>query len=206
MYIILSLTVKNLILEMLYLSHEFLTNNFQIEVLDILSLITVISGISVIISKNPIISLLFLILLFGGVSSYLIFIGMNFIGLSYLIIYIGAVSILFLFILMLIDIRTSELQNNNKNSLTLAIIIGIIMSFSFLQSSTYINEIDLKKNIISFVSSNDWNGNLIDTNHISNIGNILYTNYNIWLFITGFILLLAMTGTIVITLKNKNTQ
>ena len=183
-------------------SNELFMNNFKIEILDILSLIIIISGICVILNKNPVVSLLFLILLFGGVSSYLIFIGMNFIGLSYLIIYIGAISILFLFILMLIDIRISELQNVNKNSLILAIIIGVIMSFSFLQSSIYTSEIDITNNI-SFVSSNDWNGNLIDTNHISNIGNIIYTNYNIWLIITGFILLLAMVGTIVITLKNK---
>lgn len=183
-------------------SNELFMNNFKIEILDILSLIIIISGICVILNKNPVVSLLFLILLFGGVSSYLIFIGMNFIGLSYLIIYIGAISILFLFILMLIDIRISELQNINKNSLILAIIIGVIMSFSFLQSSIYTSEIDITNNI-SFVSSNDWNGNLIDTNHISNIGNIIYTNYNIWLIITGFILLLAMVGTIVITLKNK---
>jgi NADH-ubiquinone oxidoreductase chain 6 len=65
----------------------------------------------------------------------------------------------------------------------------------FLNINTY------KNNEIFFTSSSDWPGNLIETNHISNIGNILYTNYNIWLIITSFILLLAMIGAIIITIK-----
>jgi NADH-ubiquinone oxidoreductase chain 6 len=52
-----------------------------------------------------------------------------------------------------------------------------------------------------FASSNDWNGNLVDINQISNIGTILYTSYNLWLIITSFILLLAMVGAIIITIK-----
>ena len=141
------------------------------------------------------------------------------------------VSILFLFILMLIDIRISELQNNNNNSLLLAVIIAITFSYSIFQilpysiavlNNYYINynhiiynlsfnnlkfqylTIDnYKNNEIFYTNSNDWNGNLIDTNHISNIGNVLYTYYNIWLIITSFILLLAMVGAIVITIKQK---
>ena len=66
-----------------------------------------------IIVKNPIISLLALIGVYGSISIYLMCTGLTFIGFSYVIVYIGAVSILFLFILMLINIRTSELQINN---------------------------------------------------------------------------------------------
>jgi NADH-ubiquinone oxidoreductase chain 6 len=121
----------------LYFLYETITNNYSLEFLNILSIFTIISGIYVIISKNPIVSVLFLIGLFAGISTYLIFIGLSFIGLSYLIIYIGAVSILFLFILMLIDIRISELQNNNNNSLLLAIIITIIFSYNIFQILPY---------------------------------------------------------------------
>jgi NADH-ubiquinone oxidoreductase chain 6 len=63
--------------------------------------------------KNPIISLLALIGVYGSISIYLMCTGLTFIAFSYVIVYIGAVSILFLFILMLINIRTSELQINN---------------------------------------------------------------------------------------------
>ena len=186
----------------LFIINEILTNKYSIEVLDILSLFIIICGIYIIISKNPIISILFLIGLFGGISSYLILIGLSFIGLSYLIIYIGAVSILFLFILMLINIRISELQNYNKNSIPLALIISIFLSYSiFPLFPQGINKDFFKNNDLYFASSNDWNGNIIDINHISNLGNILYTSYNLWLIITAFILLLAMVGAIIITIK-----
>jgi NADH-ubiquinone oxidoreductase chain 6 len=96
-----------------------------------LCLITILFGIFVIISKNPIVSVLFLILLFSSVASYLILLDLTFIGLSYIIVYIGAVSILFLFILMLINVRTSELQSYTKNSLNLAIITGLVFNYLF---------------------------------------------------------------------------
>lgn len=214
----------------LFIVNEIFTNKYNVEALDIISIFTIISGICIIITKNPIISILFLIGLFGGVSSYLILIGLSFIGLSYLIIYVGAVSILFLFILMLINIRISELQNNNTNSIPLALIIAIFLSYAIFQvlpysiavinnyftninntlynvsfhkynGNTSIKDISTNNNDIFFASSNDWNGNIIDVNNISNLGTILYTSYNIWLIITGFILLLAMVGAIVITLK-----
>jgi NADH-ubiquinone oxidoreductase chain 6 len=124
--------------------------------LDLLSIFIIFCGIYVIISKNPIVSILFLIGLFGGVSSYLILIGLSFIGLSYLIIYVGAVSILFLFILMLINIRISELQNNNKNSLILALIITILLTSSIFQIlPSKDSNINVKDNDLFFASSND---------------------------------------------------
>lgn len=211
----------------LFFVNEIFTNKYNVEVLDVLSIFIILCGIYIIISKNPIVSILFLIGLFGGISSYLILIGLSFIGLSYLIVYIGAISILFLFILMLINIRTSEIQNYTKNSILLGLIITIFLSYSIFQvlpysigvinnyssninnilSNMFINK-DNKdisiNNDLYFASSNDWNGNLIDINHISNIGNIIYTSYNLWLIITGLILLLAMVGTIVITLKKTN--
>jgi NADH-ubiquinone oxidoreductase chain 6 len=218
----------------LFIINETFTNNYRIEILSIISVLIILCGIYVIISKNPIVSVLFLIGLFAGVSSYLIMIGLNFIGLSYLIVYIGAVSILFLFILMLINIRISELQSNNRNSIPLALFIAIFFNYSIFQIlpyniaiinnyKTYINNflynislnkynrnfqdkskiLDISNHDLLFVSSNNWDNNLIETSHISNIGNIIYTNYNIWIIIASFILLLAMVGAIVITIKQK---
>ena len=80
----------------LFLVNENLTNGYNIEFLDIISIFVVLCGIFVIITKNPIVSILFLIGLFGGISSYLLLLSLSFIALSYLIVYIGAVSILFL--------------------------------------------------------------------------------------------------------------
>jgi NADH-ubiquinone oxidoreductase chain 6 len=113
----------------LFVLFETYTNGYNTNILDIITLFAILSAILVIISKNPVVSVLFLIGLFASISSYLLMIGLSFLGLSYLIVYIGAVSILFLFILMLINIRISELQSNTGNSIPLA--IGIAVSFNY---------------------------------------------------------------------------
>src|SRR3984893_18471526 len=117
----------------IYLLNETITNGYRGEVLDILSLLAVLCGILVIISKNPIVSVLFLIGLFLSIASYLMILGLNFIGLSYLLVYVGAVSILFLFILMLINVRISELLSNTSNSIPLAIFISLAFSYPIYQ-------------------------------------------------------------------------
>src|SRR6478735_12295035 len=94
---------------MLYIINETTFNGYSVYNLDLLHIIAILFGILVIISKNPIVSVLFLIGLFLAISGYLILTGLNFIGIAYLLVYIGAVSILFLFILMLINVRISEL-------------------------------------------------------------------------------------------------
>src|SRR5438128_9499385 len=114
----------------IYFLNETFTNGFKVEVLDIISVLAVLCGILVIIIKNPVLSVLFLIGLFLSIASYLMILGLNFIGLSYLLVYVGAVSILFLFILMLINVRVSELLSNTSNSIPLAIII--VISFNYL--------------------------------------------------------------------------
>ena len=205
--------------------YQGVIKGYVYESLELISLIAILCGIFVIISKNPIFSVLFLIGLFLSISSYLIILGISFIGLSYLIVYIGAVSILFLFILMLINIRTSELQSNTSNSLPLTINITILFNYFLFQLLTY-NFIssNYNKNIfdsiiiglknknltnynnnndIYFVLSQSWDNNLMETINITNIGNIMYTYNNIWLIIASLILLLAMVGSIVITIKQK---
>jgi len=220
-----------------FIINETFTNGYKVEVLDIISIISIISGIFVIISKNPIVSVLFLIGLFLGISSYLIILGINFIGLSYLLVYVGAVSILFLFILMLINVRISELLSNTSNNIPLAILITIAFNFpiyrvlpysiatfnsytvdlnntlynifynnyvDFFNKVPFFNNYKIDNNEILFVTSKIWDGNLTETSHITTIGNIMYTSYSIWLILTSIILLLAMVGAIVITIKQKN--
>jgi NADH-ubiquinone oxidoreductase chain 6 len=113
----------------LFIFNETITNGFIPQSVDIFSLAAILSGIFVIITKNPIVSVLFLIGLFLSISCYLITLGLNFIGLSYLLVYVGAVSILFLFILMLINIRVSELVSDTSNSIPLAILIIIAFNY-----------------------------------------------------------------------------
>jgi NADH-ubiquinone oxidoreductase chain 6 len=123
---------------------------------------------------------------------------------------------------MLINIRTSELQINNWNSIPLAslivIFLNVVLGEELPLLTSYFNKIkDIGEKIVnidnyflsSFIesysimhtTSNNWDGNITETSHISSIGNILYTSYNMWLFITSIILLLAMVGAIIITIK-----
>src|SRR5580704_9913572 len=113
----------------IFLINETFTNGYRADILDIISLVAILCGILVIISKNPIVSVLFLIGLFLSISSYLIILGINFIGLSYLLVYVGAVSILFLFILMLINVRVSELYVDTSNSVPLAIMVIVLFNY-----------------------------------------------------------------------------
>jgi len=214
----------------LFIINEIATNGYKTIILDVIFILAIFCGIFVIISKNPIVSVLFLIGLFFCISSNLIILGMSFIGLSYLIVYIGAVSILFLFILMLINIRISELQSNTHNSIPIATTIIILFSISLFQifpyeiailnnyrnsfnnilysillnkNNEYINLSEVNNSIL-FVTSNSWDSNLAEVDHITSIGNVMYSNYSVWLIIASFILLLAMIGSIIITIKQKN--
>jgi NADH-ubiquinone oxidoreductase chain 6 len=217
----------------LYLISDIKTNGFLIEILDILSLICILFGIYTIISKNPVVSVLFLIGLFSTISCYLILIGLSFIGISYLLVYVGAISILFIFILMLINIRISELLSETNNYLPLAMlsvipfvyILGQSISFNFIQfgfinyfynsfseklynikqvqNQYFHNILDYKQQII-YASANNWDAVLTDVTNITSIGNIMYSAYSIWLLMVSIILLLAMIGSIVITINPDN--
>lgn len=101
---------------------------------------------------------------------------------------------------MLINIRVAELSISNYNSIPLAIFIGILTQSS-LSEILLIN--DYNNNNIYYVTSNNWDNNLIEIIDITSIGNILYTNYWLWLIITSIILLLAMIGCILLTIKRK---
>lgn len=198
---------------MLYIMNESIFTGYNEISLDLMYLIAILVGTLVIISKNPIISVLLLIGLFLSISCYLILTGLNFIGLAYLLVYIGAVSILFLFILMLINVRISELLIDSLNSIPLAILLGSFFNY-------FVNNV-LPYTVIAFnnllfyvktttklanVTSVSWDGYLAETSHIASIGNILYGNYSIWLILTSIILLLAMVGSIIITIKQRTND
>lgn len=120
-------------------------------IVDVLSLIAIFSGVLVITTKNPIVSVLFLISLFLVIAVYLIIIGMHYIDLSYLLVYVGAISILFLFILMLINVRVSELLSYTGNSIPLAFIFSMVI-FNCLNSD-YANPVGSDNLSIDLASS-----------------------------------------------------
>ena len=224
-------------IKFLVLIDETYTNGYIIAFISIISLACTLSAILVIISKNPIVSVLFLIGLFLGIACYLFMLGLNFIGLSYLLVYVGAVSILFLFILMLINVRVSELLYETSKSIPLVSVIVICFNYSIIEALPYnisssnvsINDINMVTNsdtinsnfiyytkdlselfassfTITYIFSKFWDGSLVENTYIASLGNIMYTSYSIWLIITSIILLLAMIGSIIITIKQNTTS
>jgi NADH-ubiquinone oxidoreductase chain 6 len=162
----------------IFILNETYTNGYKVEILDFLSLLSILCGVFVIISKNPIVSILFLIGLFLSVSIYLIMLGLNFIGISYLLVYVGAVSILFLFILMLINVRVSELLSSTNNTIPLAIIIAIsfytpiyeILPYSIATYTSYTENLNTTFNDMLYNNTNYFNNikkYLNDNNEIS---------------------------------------
>jgi len=213
----------------IFLLNDHITNGFRIEFVDIIYLISILFGVLTIISRNPIVSVLFLIGLFVNIAGLLILVGYNYIGLSYILVYVGAVSILFLFILMLINIRISELLSETNNDIPLAVLTVLLFYYivgqvlpsnltdntivSYLSNSfsevynvqlnnEFFNIVDLKQEI-AYASSKGWDSSLVEFTHITGIGNIMYTSYSIWLIISSVILLLGMVGAIVITIKQR---
>ena len=188
-------------------------SGFSTGFLNIIYLTAFFAGILTIITKNPVVSVLFLIMLFGSIAVFLMFVGLKFIGLSYLLVYVGAVSILFLFILMLINIRVSELISDTSNNIPIAVLAFLAFFIPFgnalednasdTQKGSFELFINDNKNI-QYVSSKHWDSNISEISDIASIGNVMYTSYSMWLIVASIILLLAMVGSIVITIKQKH--
>jgi NADH-ubiquinone oxidoreductase chain 6 len=139
------------------------------EFVDIIYLLSVLLGVLTIISRNPIVSVLFLIGLFVNVAGLLILIGYNYIGLSYILVYVGAVSILFLFILMLINIRISELLSETNNDIPLAVLTVLLFYYiigqalpSNLTDNTIVFNLSNSFSEVSNIQSNNEFFNIID--------------------------------------------
>ena len=164
------------------------------------SFIAVIAAIMVTRSKNTVHGVFFLILDFISVSCLFIMIGAEFLGMIMLIVYVGAVAVLFLFVVMMLNVNiqetTPEKVNEFKGVKPIGIIVGVVI---FLELIVVIGGWQFKENVL-ITSLSDVNKNLTNT---ESLGNILYTDY-VYLFqITGMILLIAMIGAIVLTLRSR---
>jgi NADH-quinone oxidoreductase subunit J len=165
------------------------------------SIIAVISAIMVTVSKNTVHSVFFLILDFISISCLFIMIGAEFLGMIMLIVYVGAVAVLFLFVVMMLNVAQQKNQwfNSEENSghIPLGLIISTIIFFELI---IVIGGWKYKPNLSN-------SNNLLKTNEISNthsLGQILYTDYIHIFQISGMILLIAMIGAIVLTFRKRD--
>nr|YP_009739344.1 NADH dehydrogenase subunit 6 [Tricholoma bakamatsutake]QIC20188.1 NADH dehydrogenase subunit 6 [Tricholoma bakamatsutake] len=201
--------------------------------LNILAFGILLSSIFSITSKNPVISVIFLISTFVQAALYLILIGINFVGISYIIIYVGAIAVLFLFVIMMINIKLADILetgNQYTKNLPLAIAIGSLFIFIFftilpfnfnnvpalsvlLNKLTYLNSILSDSNIVSInlinsIVNNSFFSSVSDVRitefqQIEVLGHGLYTYDAVLLITLSVILLLAMFATIIISRSKK---
>ena len=147
----------------------------------------IVTCISVIFSKNPVNSVLFLVLAFLNSTFLFILIGAEFVGIILAIVYIGAVAILFLFVVMMLDIQITTLMVNIKRYIPLALLFAGVILAEIIYLTVFKSS---KSNISEIVRS---------SNNTEEIGNVLYTKYFIDFQLSGIVLLLAMIGAIVLT-------
>jgi len=167
----------------------------------IFSLIAIVSAIMVTVSKNTVHSVFFLILDFISISCLFIMIGAEFLGMIMLIIYVGAVAVLFLFVVMMLNVAQQKNQWFSARESSKHIPVGLIIStIIFFELIIVIGGWKYKPDLVSSMSLN------IDSS-ISNthaIGYVLYTDYIHIFQLSGMILLVAMIGAIVLTYRQRS--
>ena len=165
------------------------------------SLIAIFSAIMVIASKNTVHSVFFLILDFISISCLFIMIGAEFLGMIMLIVYVGAVAVLFLFVVMMLNVAQQKNQWFESTSDNTHIPIGLLISIViFLELVIVVGGWKYKPDLLSSVSIGI-NQNITNTH---SIGNILYTDYIHLFQLSGMILLVAMIGAIVLTYRKRS--
>lgn len=164
------------------------------------SLITVFASLLVILSRNTVNSVFFLILCFISVGSLFIMIGAEFLGMIILIVYVGAVAILFLFVVMMINVAGQTYSTKSQFEIKKHVPVGILFSIILLLELFVI--IGGWKYKDKFVLSKDIMINPAMSNTKA-IGTVLYTDYILLFQISGMILLLAMIGAIMLTFRKR---
>ena len=168
----------------------------------IFSIIAILSAIMVTVSKNTVHSVFFLILDFISISCLFIMIGAEFVGMIMLIVYVGAVAVLFLFVVMMLNVSLQKNQwfaaERGSSHIPVGIIVSIIIFFELI---IVVGGWKFKPNL---------NPNSIDLNFMSektnthSIGEVLYTDYIHLFQLSGMILLVAMIGAIVLTFRKRS--
>ena len=166
----------------------------------IFSIIAVISAIMVTVSKNTVHSVFFLILDFISISCLFIMIGAEFLGMIMLIVYVGAVAVLFLFVVMMLNVAQQKnewfISEENSRHIPVGLVISTIIFFELI---IVIGGWKYKPDLFNSSNSNVLN----EVSNTHSLGQILYTDYIHIFQISGMILLIAMIGAIVLTFRQR---
>ena len=163
----------------------------------VFSLVAVLSALMVISARNPVHSVLFLILSFVNASALFVLLGAEFLAMILVVVYVGAVAVLFLFVVMMLDINFVKLREGFLQYLPFGALLGIVLIIEL--GILFLTKSFSENSLSKFVE-------LPIMNEVENtklIGQVLYTNYFYLFQISGLILLVAMVGSITLTLRDR---
>ena len=162
------------------------------------SAITVASGVMVIASRNPVQSVLFLILAFVNAAGLFLILGAEFLAMILVVVYVGAVAVLFLFVVMMLDVDFAELRQGFQQYLPVGGLIGLIFLIEILLVvSTWVASPEALRVPIAAVPPAE------AVTNTEALGRVLYTRFSYFFQASGLILLVAMIGAIVLTLRDR---
>lgn len=159
-----------------------------------LSISAIISGMMVISSIHPVHSIIWLVLSFINIGAIFIILNINFVGMILLIVYVGAIAILFVFVIMMLNLISLNFETTNTNILPLSLLIVISLTSQIIITNSFSTSFSEDFILPLLISS------------IQSIGQSFYTIYGSYLIISSLILLVAMVGTIVLTLSYNQTS
>ena len=160
------------------------------------STVIVLSSIAVISSRNPVHSVLFLILAFVNAAGIFVLANAEFLAMILLIVYVGAVAVLFLFVVMMLNVSIEEIKHQTRKYFLSGLLVGGVLLaeliFSFYNLDILYNK-----------SENNSNLNNTEFSNTHQIGKIMYTDYFFIFQMSGCVLLVAMIGAIVLTIRKR---
>ena len=166
----------------------------------IFSFVAILSAIMVVVSKNTVHSVFFLILDFIRISCLFIMIGAEFLGMIMLIVYVGAVAILFLFVVMMLNVAQQKNEwftsRNSSTHIPIGLLVSLIIFFELI---IVIGGWKYKPDLVDSISI-EINSTITNT---QSLGNVIYTDYIHLFQLSGMILLVAMIGAIVLTFRER---
>ncbi len=160
--------------------------------------IVVASGAMVVVSRNPVYSVLFLILAFFNAAALFLLIGAEFIAMILVIVYVGAVAVLFLFVVMMLDINLAKLREGFLDYLPIGAMIGIALLAEILFGLGVLGSTSGTVSTFSQAGAQ-----VLAVDNTRAIGRVLYTQYFYLFQVAGLVLLVAMIGAIVLTLRRR---
>ena len=149
------------------------------------------SGLMVVVSRNPVYSVLFLILAFFNAAGLFVLIGAEVLAMLLVVVYVGAVAVLFLFVVMMLDINFSEMRAGFQKYLPLGLIVGGILVFELVAA------------MYGDVFKGATLPEAMDISNTRALGNVIYTKYMYLFQVAGLILLVAMIGAISLTMRKR---